>query len=84
MAMIQVRLPPEATLADALRLLGLSGEDADAGYGLVAVVPGLQVLRVTEEAARRLIDDLAAGRVPADLVDVFSDPRVEPQEPDDR
>ncbi|MEV0997316.1 hypothetical protein [Nonomuraea sp. NPDC050202] len=84
MAMIQVRLPPEATLADALRLLGLSGEDADAGYGLVAVVPGLRVLRVTEEAARRLIDDLAAGRVPADLVDVFSDPRVEPQEPDDR
>ncbi|TYB60628.1 hypothetical protein FXF51_30900 [Nonomuraea sp. PA05] len=84
MTMVQVRLPPEASLADALRLLGLSEQDADVGYGLVAVVPGLQVLRVTEEAARRLIGDLAAGRVPRDLVDVFSDPRVEPQEPEDR
>lgn len=74
MAMIQVRLPQEATLADALRLLGLSEEDADADYGLVAVAPGLQVLRVTEEAARRVSHDLAT---------VFADPRVEPLEPGD-
>ncbi|GAA2208682.1 hypothetical protein GCM10009850_041400 [Nonomuraea monospora] len=84
MAMVQVRLPPEATLADALRLLGLSEEDADAGYGLVAVVPGLRILRVTEEAAQRLIRDLAAGRLPVGVADVFSDPRVEPHRPEDR
>ncbi|WP_043619551.1 hypothetical protein [Nonomuraea candida] len=69
MALIQVRLPPEATLSDALRLLGLSDEDADPDYGLVAIAPGLQVLRVTEEAARRVSRDHA---------DVFSDPRIEP------
>ncbi|WP_428834544.1 hypothetical protein [Nonomuraea maheshkhaliensis] len=74
--MIQVRLPQEATLADALRLLGLSEEDADADYGLVAVAPGLQVLRVTEEAAGRVSRDLAD-----DVASVFADPRVEPQEP---
>lgn len=69
MALVQVRLPPEATFDDALRLLGLSEDDADTGFGLVAVAPGRQVLRVTEEAA---------ARVDPDLAEVFSDPRIEP------
>lgn len=68
-------MPSGATLGDALRLLGLSDEDADTGYGLVVIAPGLQVLRVTEEAA---------GRVSRDLADVFSDPRIEGNGPGDR
>ncbi|MFB4283777.1 hypothetical protein ACBJ59_51360 [Nonomuraea sp. MTCD27] len=71
MALIQVRLPPGATVDDALRLLGLSEEDIDADFGLVAVAPGRQVLRATEEAA---------ARVSRDLADVFSDPRIEPHD----
>ncbi|GAA3122803.1 hypothetical protein [Nonomuraea salmonea] len=72
MAIIQIRLPPESTLDDALRLLGLSDDDADADFGLVAVAPGRHVLRVTEEAARRVSHELA---------EVFSDPRIEPHDP---
>ncbi|MEV5326466.1 hypothetical protein ACFMQL_15060 [Nonomuraea fastidiosa] len=71
MAMIQVRLPPDATLGDALRLLGLSDDDADAGFGLVPVAPGRHVLRVTDEAARRVSHELA---------EVFADPRIEPDD----
>ncbi|MCK2214529.1 hypothetical protein MF672_012115 [Actinomadura sp. ATCC 31491] len=68
MVLLQVSLPPGATLADALDVLGLAEEEVDTGYGLVALLPeaGLYVLRVTEEAGRR-----AAGQV-------FSDPRIEP------
>ncbi|MEV0386523.1 hypothetical protein [Nonomuraea sp. NPDC050643] len=67
-----MRLPPDATLDDALRLLGLTADDADAAFGLVAVAPGRYVLRVTGGAA---------GRVDPDVAEVFSDPRIEPQEP---
>ncbi|MEW9554666.1 hypothetical protein [Nonomuraea sp. NPDC050783] len=68
MVLLQVHLPPGATLSEALRSLGLSEEDVDLGYGLVAVLPeaGLYVLRVTEEAGRR-----ADGQV-------FADPPIEP------
>ncbi|GAA3568797.1 hypothetical protein GCM10022419_057000 [Nonomuraea rosea] len=69
MLLVQVRLPQEATLADALHLLGVSPEEADTGYGLVSVAPGLHVLRVTEKSAERL---------DRRLCHVFSDPPIEP------
>jgi hypothetical protein len=69
MVLIQVRLPPEATFDDALQLLGISPEEADTGYGLLTIAPGLHVLRICEEAG---------GRVDRDLCRVFSDPRIEP------
>ncbi|MER7362825.1 hypothetical protein [Nonomuraea wenchangensis] len=68
MMLLQVHLPPGATLSDALEALGLTEEEVDTGYGLVCVLPeaGLHVLRVTEEAGRRV-----GGQV-------FSDPPIEP------
>ncbi|MFE3450053.1 hypothetical protein ACFXJ8_14070 [Nonomuraea sp. NPDC059194] len=70
LVLMTVRLPREATLADAIERLGLSEEDVDTGYGLVLIDPdeGLYGLRVTEEAGR------AAGPT-------FSDPRIEPYGP---
>ncbi|MFD1934463.1 MULTISPECIES: hypothetical protein [Nonomuraea] len=68
--LITVRLPRDATLADAIERLHLSEEDVDTGYGLVLIDPDqdLYGLRVTEEAGR------TAGPP-------FSDPRIEPYGP---
>ncbi|MFI6901847.1 hypothetical protein ACIBKY_11340 [Nonomuraea sp. NPDC050394] len=73
MVLITVRLPPGATLEDAISRLGLAEEDVDLAYGLVLIDPdlGLYGLRVTEEAGRR------AGPP-------FSDPRIEPYGPSRR
>ncbi|WP_433256524.1 hypothetical protein ACQPYK_17720 [Streptosporangium sp. CA-135522] len=75
MVLVTVRLPPRATLAQAMHRLGLSEEEVDIGYGLVLIDPdqGLYGLRVTEEAARRV--DPAAGGGP------YADPRIEPYGP---
>ncbi|WP_326640920.1 hypothetical protein OG884_00260 [Streptosporangium sp. NBC_01755] len=75
MLLITVRLPSDATLAQAMRHLGLPEEDVDTGYGLVLIDPdqNLYGLRVTEAAARRV--DPAAGGGP------YADPRIEPYGP---
>ncbi|MFF5206113.1 hypothetical protein [Streptosporangium sp. NPDC000396] len=75
MVLVTVRLPPKATLAQAMRRLKLSEEEVDTGYGLVLIDPGqgLYGLRVTEAAARRI--DPAVGGGP------YSDPRIEPYGP---
>ncbi|GII03635.1 hypothetical protein [Planobispora takensis] len=72
MLLVTVRLPPDATLTDAMESLGLSQEEVDIGYGLVSIDPahGLYVLRVSESAARRI--DPATG------TGVYSDPPIEP------
>ncbi|MBG0829999.1 hypothetical protein HS041_19710 [Planomonospora sp. ID67723] len=72
MFLVTVRLPPEATLAQAIERLGLSEDDVDTGYGLVLIDPtqDLYGLRVTEAAARRI--DPAMGEGP------YSDPPIEP------
>ncbi|HEX4815064.1 MAG TPA: hypothetical protein VFV66_20165 [Nonomuraea sp.] len=68
MVLLRVRLPAGAGLGDALAALGLSEDEVDTDYGLVAVDPaaGLYVLRVTEEAGRRVDGD------------VYADPPTEP------
>lgn len=75
MVLVTVRLPPQATLAQAMRRLELSEEDVDTGYGLVLIDPGegLYGLRVSEPAAHRI--DPAAGGGP------YADPRIEPYGP---
>ncbi|GAA2868483.1 hypothetical protein GCM10010517_28290 [Streptosporangium fragile] len=75
MRLVTVRLQPRATLADAMRRLGLSEEEVDTGYGLVSVDPdrGLYGLRVSESAADRLDPGTGGG--------VYSDPRIEPYGP---
>ncbi|GAA3508021.1 hypothetical protein FHR32_008230 [Streptosporangium album] len=75
MLLVTVRLPPQATLSQAIRHLGLSEKEVDTGYGLVLIDPdqGLYGLRVSEEAARAL--DPEAGGGP------YSDPRIEPYGP---
>ncbi|OUC83421.1 hypothetical protein [Streptosporangium minutum] len=77
MRLVTVRLQSQATLAQAIRRLGLTEEEVDSGYGLVLIDPGqdLYGLRVAEEAARRI--DPAAGGGP------YSDPRIEPYGPPD-
>ncbi|MER5421208.1 hypothetical protein [Streptosporangium roseum] len=77
MKLVTVRLPPQATLAQAVRRLGLTEEEVDTGYGLVLIDPGqgLYGLRVAEEAAGRI--DPAAGGGP------YADPRIEPYGPPD-
>ncbi|MFF3437496.1 hypothetical protein [Streptosporangium sp. NPDC002721] len=74
MLLITVRLPPDATLAQAMRRLELPEEDVDTDYGLVLIDPdqGLYGLRVSETAARRVAP---AGEGP------YSDPRIEPYGP---
>jgi len=75
MLLITVRLPPNATLAQAIRHLGLPEEEVDTGYGLVLIDPeqSLYGLRVTEAAAGLV--DPAAGEGP------YADPRIEPYGP---
>lgn len=77
MRLVTVRLQSQATLAQAMRRLGLTEEEVDSGYGLVLIDPGqgLYGLRVAEEAARR-IDPAAGGGS-------YSDPRIEPFGPPD-
>lgn len=65
MVLVTVRLPPDATLDDAIERLGVPREEVDLGYGLVLIDPdqGLYGLRVSEKAWRE---------------GAFSDPRIEP------
>ncbi|MFD0660810.1 hypothetical protein [Thermocatellispora tengchongensis] len=55
MVLLTVRLPPGATLADALARLELAEEDVDTAFGLVPIDPGtgLYAVRVAEEASHR-------------------------------
>jgi hypothetical protein len=77
--LITVRLAAPATLEAAMRRLGLTEDEVDTAYGLVPVDPGrnLYVLRVTEDAGRRVGDsgDGAADGGP------YSDPPIEPYGP---
>ncbi|MEV0587157.1 hypothetical protein [Nonomuraea sp. NPDC050310] len=68
MILVTVRLPPGATLEDAIERLDLAPEEVDSAYGLVLIDPdqGLYGLRVTEKAWRE---------------GAFSDPRIEPYGP---
>ncbi|MFF5248435.1 hypothetical protein ACFY3V_29505 [Streptosporangium sp. NPDC000095] len=77
MLLITVRLPPDATLAQAMRRLELPEEDVDTDYGLVLIDPdqGLYGLRVSEVAARRVAPKAGGGP--------YSDPRIEPYGPPD-
>ncbi|GGO23117.1 hypothetical protein GCM10010116_46660 [Microbispora rosea subsp. aerata] len=73
--LITVRLPAPATLEAAMRRLGLAEDEVDAAYGLVPVDPArdLYVLRVTEDAGRRVGGGADGGP--------FSDPPIEPYGP---
>ena len=68
MPLLTVALPPGSVLADALRELGLSEDEVDGDYGLIALDPdaGRFALRVEATAAARLATDTAAI--------VFADP----------
>ncbi|NJP25918.1 hypothetical protein FLW53_17265 [Microbispora sp. SCL1-1] len=67
-----------------MRRLGLAEDEVDTGYGLVPVDPrtDLYVLRVTEEAGRR-VGDSDAGAVDGGAADggPYSDPPIEPYGP---
>ncbi|WP_328710257.1 hypothetical protein [Microbispora hainanensis] len=92
--LITVRLTAPATLETAMRRLGLAEDEVDTGYGLVPVDPrkDLYVLRVTEEAGRR-VGDSDAGAVDGGAADggaadggaadggPYSDPPIEPYGP---
>ena len=72
--MVTLRLDPEqATLPEVRRLLGLAGDEVDAGFGVVNISPAEHLYTI-------LVDDSAAARVAdADQVEgVFSNPRIEP------
>ncbi|MEV4091837.1 hypothetical protein [Streptosporangium saharense] len=77
MVLVTVRLPPQATLEQATRRLGLRDEEVDTGYDLVLIDPrsGLYGLRVTEAAAHRISPASCGGTGP------HSDPRIEPYGP---
>ncbi len=77
--LITVRLAAPATLEAAMRRLGLTEDEVDTAYGLVPVDPGrnLYVLRVTEDAGRRL-GDSGAGAADGGP---YSDPPIEPYGP---
>lgn len=77
--LVTVRLAAPATLEGAMRRLGLTEDEVDTGYGLVPVDPGrdLYVLRVTEEAGRR-VGDSDAGSADGGP---YSDPPIEPYGP---
>lgn len=77
--LITVRLAAPATLEAAMRRLGLTEDEVDTAYGLVPVDPGrnLYVLRVTEDAGRRVGD---SGTGAADG-GPYSDPPIEPYGP---
>ncbi|RJO75768.1 hypothetical protein D5S18_13345 [Nocardia panacis] len=73
MPLLTVRLPSDATLADAMRALRLGDGDVDIAYGLIPVDPlqGLYALRITDDAAER-IDPQGDGS------QLFSDPPIGP------
>ncbi|GAB3897759.1 hypothetical protein [Microbispora bryophytorum] len=77
--LITVRLAPPATLETAMLRLGLTEDDVDTAYGLVPVDPGrnLYVLRVTEDAGRR-VGDSDGGTADGGP---YSDPPIEPYGP---
>ncbi|WP_311922382.1 hypothetical protein [Microbispora sp. H10836] len=77
--LITVRLPAPATLEAAMRRLDLAEDEVDTAYGLVPVDPdrGLYVLRVTEDAGRR-VGDSGAGAADGGP---YSDPPIEPYGP---
>ncbi|WP_084958615.1 hypothetical protein [Thermoactinospora rubra] len=68
MILLTVRLPPGASLQDAVARLKLDPEEVDTAYGLVLIDPdqGLYGLRVSEKAWRE---------------GAFSDPAIEPYGP---
>lgn len=70
MPLLTVDLPPGSVLADALRTLGLSEDEVDCDYGLIALDPdaGRFALRVGAAAAARLANSTAAR--------VFADPSI--------
>lgn len=72
MPLLTIRLPRDATLASALRTLGLTDRDVDTGFGLVPVDPdaGLFALRVTDAAAARVT-------AATDEAQIFADPHIE-------
>lgn len=74
--MVTVRLEGDATLTAATEKLGLSEDEVDTRYGLVAIDPAhdLYGLRVTDEAARRINPAATSDEGEG----VFSDPRIEP------
>lgn len=73
MPLLTIRLPRNATLEVALRLLGLTVNDVDTEYGLVVLDPaqGLYALRVTDSAAAQLTITTDEG------IGIFADPRIE-------
>ncbi|WP_280397678.1 hypothetical protein [Nocardia carnea] len=70
MPLLTVELPPGSVLADALNALGLTEDEIDRDFGMVAVDPdaGRFALRVGAETAARLGDSSAR---------VFADPPIE-------
>ncbi|WP_310741880.1 hypothetical protein [Microbispora sp. H13382] len=78
--LITVRLPAPATLEAAMRRLDLAEDEVDTAYGLVPVDPDrdLYVLRVTEDAGRRVGDSGGAGVADGGP---YSDPPIEPYGP---
>ncbi|MCU7827075.1 hypothetical protein [Kitasatospora sp. DSM 101779] len=70
-ALITTRLPPGATLDDAVRHLGLSHDAVDTDYGLIDLHDGSYALMVTEAAAER-VRGVPGAKGP------FANPRIEP------
>lgn len=68
--LLTVELPPGSVLADALNALGLTEDEVDRDFGLIAVDPdaGRFALRVGADAAARLGDSPAR---------IFADPPIE-------
>jgi hypothetical protein len=72
--MVTLRLDPQrASLDEVRRLLDLSEDEVDAGFGVVNISPREQLYTI-------LVDQAAAARVQgADAVEgVYGNPRIEP------
>lgn len=70
MPLVTVDLPAGSVLADALHELGLTEDEVDCAFGLVALDPGAGrfALRIGAAAAARLADS---------AVRIFADPPIE-------
>ncbi|WP_311931640.1 hypothetical protein [Microbispora sp. H11081] len=81
--LITVRLPAPATLEAAMRRLDLSEDEVDTAYGLVPIDPdkNLYVLRVTEDAGRRVGGHDGGGADDGKAGGPYSDPPIEPYGP---